>query len=106
MLQRNSNLTLNMHIEGRALLMKAACEGDLQLVISLLREGFDVNARDKDGDTALMFAAHRGHYLIVKTVLTSSLWRTTGGQPKGPGERASTGTLRSCWSAQRKNCWS
>ncbi len=69
MLQRNSKLTLNMHIEGRTLLMKAAFEGDLQLVISLLREGSDVNARDKDGDTALMFAAYRGHYLIVKTLL-------------------------------------
>lgn len=39
------------------------------MVINLLREGSDVNARDKDGDTALMFAAHRGHYLIVKTLL-------------------------------------
>jgi ankyrin repeat protein len=68
-LQGNSKLTLNMHIEGRTLLMKAAFEGDLQLVISLLREGSDVNARDKDGDTALMFAAHGGHYLIVKTLL-------------------------------------
>ena len=39
------------------------------MVISLLQEGSNVNAKDKDGDTALMFASHRGHYLIVKMLL-------------------------------------
>ena len=28
-----------------------------------------MNARDKDGDTALMFAAHRGHGLVVALLL-------------------------------------
>ncbi|HEX8773994.1 MAG TPA: ankyrin repeat domain-containing protein [Pyrinomonadaceae bacterium] len=62
---------LNMHIEGRTLLMKAAAEGNLQLVITLIQEGSDVNAVDRDGDTALMFAANRGHYLVVKVLLAN-----------------------------------
>ena len=49
--------------------MLAAFRGDTAGVINLLERGADVNARDKDGDTALMFAAFKGHGLIVALLL-------------------------------------
>jgi uncharacterized protein len=50
----------NRNVKGRTPLMLAAFRGDTAGVINLLERGADVNARDKDGDTALMFAAFRG----------------------------------------------
>ena len=49
--------------------MLAAFRGDAAAVINLLERGADVNARDRDGDTALMFAAFRGHTLVVALLL-------------------------------------
>ena len=49
--------------------MLAAFRGDTAAVLDLLERGADVNARDRDGDTALMFAAFRGHALIVALLL-------------------------------------
>ncbi len=53
--------------------MKAAWEravkgGDLETVLSMLRSGADVNARDRHGQTALMLAAHRGHRELVEVL--------------------------------------
>ena len=49
--------------------MLAAFRGETVAVINLLEGGADVNARDRDGDTALMFAAHGGHGVIVALLL-------------------------------------
>ena len=49
--------------------MLAAFRGNTAAVINLLERGADVNARDVDGDTALMFAAHGGHALVVALLL-------------------------------------
>jgi ankyrin repeat protein len=49
--------------------MRAAFEGDLEMAVSLLQNGSYVNARDVDGDTALMFASFNGHFLLVKLLL-------------------------------------
>ncbi len=49
--------------------MLAAFRGDTAAVINLLEGGADVNARDRDGDTALMFAAYKGHALVVALLL-------------------------------------
>lgn len=49
--------------------MHAAFEGDLDRVIRLLDEGSDPNASDAGGDTALMFGAMGGHFLVVKMLL-------------------------------------
>lgn len=49
--------------------MHASFDGDLDRVIASLDEGSDVNARDGGGDTALMFAAMGGHFLVVKMLL-------------------------------------
>jgi uncharacterized protein len=44
-------------------------QGDVKTGIAQLDEGADVNARDCDGDTALMLAAERGHIELVKVLL-------------------------------------
>ena len=49
--------------------MRAAFDGHIVRVITLLSEGADPNARDSGGDTALMFAAMGGHLLVAKTLL-------------------------------------
>ena len=49
--------------------MLAAFRGNTAAVINLLERGANVNARDEDGDTALMFAAYKGHALVVALLL-------------------------------------
>lgn len=43
--------------------------GDVQLVLDLLEQGTDVDARDRYGNTALMLAAHAGHREVVETLI-------------------------------------
>ena len=47
----------------------AAYQGDVKTAIAQLGEGADVDARDCDGDTALMLAAERGHIELMKVLL-------------------------------------
>src|SRR5216683_1405726 len=50
-------------------MITAAYQGDVKAAIAQLDKGADVNARDCDGDTALMLAAERGHIELVKVLL-------------------------------------
>jgi ankyrin repeat protein len=43
--------------------------GDMQIVLDLLGQGTDVDARDRYGNTALMLAAHAGHREVVETLI-------------------------------------
>jgi len=43
--------------------------GDVQIVLDLLGQGTDVDARDRYGQTALMLAAHAGHRDVVETLI-------------------------------------
>ena len=43
--------------------------GDVQIVLDLLGQGTDVDARDRYGNTALMLAAHAGHREVVETLI-------------------------------------
>jgi ankyrin repeat protein len=52
-------------------LVLAARAGNLAHVESLLASGADVNARDREGATALMFAALRGDEKLVRTLLAA-----------------------------------
>ena len=48
---------------------QAAKNGNYEIVKSLMFEGVDVNAKDSDGWTALMYAAQQGHVEIVNLLL-------------------------------------
>jgi ankyrin repeat protein len=48
---------------------KAAVEGDVAVIDSLLREGIDIDSKDKYGQTALMLAARHGHAQAVQLLL-------------------------------------
>lgn len=50
-------------------LLLAADAGDQQEVLRLLNLGADVNTRDADGVTPLMFASEQGHLNVVKTLV-------------------------------------
>jgi ankyrin repeat protein len=50
-------------------LIKAAKEGRLEEVTRLLDRGADINAKDKDGDTAIIGAAFWGHLDVVTLLL-------------------------------------
>jgi len=54
---------------GKKDLIHAAEKGDTETVKMLLNKGADVNAKDKDGETALMYAAQKGHTEIVEILL-------------------------------------
>ena len=55
--------------ESRTALMYAARYGYADIVQTLLDNGADVNAEDKDNSTALMWAAFKGHEEAVKALL-------------------------------------
>jgi ankyrin repeat protein len=50
-------------------LKQAAMRGDTTQVQQLLDKGVDVNAKDSNGETALMEAAGNGHTEVVKQLL-------------------------------------
>jgi serine/threonine-protein phosphatase 6 regulatory ankyrin repeat subunit B len=52
-------------------LIRAAEDGRLDLVRTLLEAGADPNAKSEGGFTALMWAAARGHVEVVKALLAS-----------------------------------
>lgn len=52
-----------------AVLLSAANTGNLKLVQKMIADGADINARDKDKQTALMLAAQGGHSKIVHLLL-------------------------------------
>lgn len=43
--------------------------GDVRIVLDLLGQGTDVDARDRYGNTALMLAAHAGQREVVETLI-------------------------------------
>jgi serine/threonine protein kinase len=55
--------------EMNAALLEAAANGEASKVEAALRGGADVNASDKNGETALMKAAAAGHAAVVKALL-------------------------------------
>ena len=56
---------------GLTPLMRASATGQTHVVIELLRDGADVNARGPRGSTALMFAAGGGHLEVVRALVES-----------------------------------
>lgn len=50
-------------------MMRAALAGEIEIVKTLLREGADVNARNHEGRTALMFAIINFHTATVSELL-------------------------------------
>jgi ankyrin repeat protein len=62
-------------------LINAALKGDLQQVQELLDRGADVNAKNKHGETALLWALHERHLDTVKLLLDK-------GADIGPAEQA------------------
>jgi ankyrin repeat protein len=48
---------------------EAVTRGDVAAVRALLRDGADVDARDRHGQTALMLAAHAGHDDVIVVLL-------------------------------------
>ena len=64
-------------------LQVAAATNKVKVVSSLTSHGADVNARDKDGVTALMQASYRGYAKVVEAVLDAGADKTL----KSNGER-------------------
>ena len=66
----HGEMTIEVKDEGEDLpLMSAALAGQTETVAALLRRGVDVNARNDEGRTALMFAVINMHAATVQTLL-------------------------------------
>ncbi len=55
-----------------SLLIRASQNGDLNEVMELLKSGIDVNDKDDDGVTALMYATDNGYTEIVELLRRAS----------------------------------
>ncbi len=66
---------------GKTSLMEASIRGFIDVVKALLDAHADVNARDDYGETALMFAAGKGHALLLKAGAAVSAQTRTGTTP-------------------------
>lgn len=64
-----SNIVIPVVTEESPALIKAAQQGDLEALLSLLGAGTDVNVRDAHDRTALMIAAARGQTPILWALL-------------------------------------
>jgi len=53
-------------------LIDACYDGDMETLETLLDAGVDINARNKDGVSALAYASDRGHMAIVKKLLANN----------------------------------
>ena len=63
-------IPLTAHAEDlNETLLNAAKEGQTETVQALIAKGADVNAKEKNGWTALIRAAKKGHIDIVKALL-------------------------------------
>jgi tetratricopeptide (TPR) repeat protein len=60
---------LKIDERGRTTLMRAAAEGQADLIPGLIAAGVNVNARDNEGNSALYFAAGNGHLATVEALL-------------------------------------
>jgi len=49
--------------------MAASHEGHQQIVQALLSKGAEVNAKDNNGQTALMFASDKGHQEVKELLI-------------------------------------
>ncbi len=79
--QRPTNLpVLYVHYND---LVSAVWMGDLQSALQLLNDGKDPNARDKDGNTALMIAAKRGDLDMARLLLLNGA-DANAARPDGP----------------------
>ena len=66
LLNENAQVDLREHTFHATALLEAARGGNLLLVAKLVTNGANVNALDKDGDSALRLAARFGHTDVVK----------------------------------------
>ena len=72
--------------DGWPAVVRAAVHGHVGAVSALARLGADLDARDSDGDTALMIAAHQGQVEVTRALLAGWADRTlraTDGVDKG-----------------------
>ena len=51
--------------------IKAAKKGDVPLIIELINKGANINAPDKDGYTALMYAVRNNYVWLAKILIKS-----------------------------------
>src|SRR4028119_251755 len=61
LLEAGANLNLPRKLYGLTALMLAAAANQVDVLQTLVATGADVNAKNDDGSTALMVAAHKGH---------------------------------------------
>jgi uncharacterized protein len=69
MLREGANINAAKGAYQTTVLMEAAVRGNVGIMSLLLEKGADVNARDKDGWSALMGATVQGHLQAVNLLL-------------------------------------
>ena len=60
-------------IGGESALIKAARQGNVEIVLSLIRAGADLNIANDKGDTALHVAVEAGHVAVVEALVDNGM---------------------------------
>lgn len=76
LLEKGANPNIKFNKRNFTLLMDASFEGNQELIELLLKFGAEVNTQDKDGKSALHYAAKEGHQSIIPILLSKGADKT------------------------------
>ena len=70
MLLNNLDININKKFSSNKTFLHRACvQGHYQLTELLLDKGADIEAKDKEGNTPLMYVSYESNFLIVELLL-------------------------------------
>jgi len=71
LIERGANPNIEFNKRNFTLLMDSSFEGNVEITKLLIQAGAEINTQDKDGKSALIYAAREGHTKVVELLLIS-----------------------------------
>jgi tetratricopeptide (TPR) repeat protein len=94
-LERDTRAPMNTETQEKQTWFNAAKEGDKPQLEALLAQGFVIDSQDKDGFTALRWAAFKGHHTLLQWLLENKA---------NPDIACREGKMAVYWAAREGQC--